>query len=416
MGRCSAPPCRHYAGVALGANAIAEVPSGQRTRRREIDPRSPAKSSCSRPPSRPPCRHGRERLAALEPVLRAARPGHRRASSSRCPPGTCTSAPAFIATAAAMALLGAGARGGDRGRRRARRGRSATARPRRCCSTTSSRCDLPGRRRAALPGARRPGEGRPRPSSGTAAIVFGVYLAVELPQLPADRRLPLPARRHEPARRDPARSTCRCCRGRSRPARSRPARCSPTRRSGCSAVAMLAVMLVSYYSLLRSVVDGAVAARRAARAGRGARGAAPRRDPRDGRDARHARPDDRAPLGGGRALRQGDRGRGRAAAARPGAGAHGRAAARRRQVHVPRPHADRHDADRGGLGADPVAPAARRGHRQARARLRGGRGDRALPPRADRRARLPAPAERGGHPGARPDPLRRGLLRRDDGA
>ena len=35
---------------------------------------------------------GRGRLAALEPVLRAARPGHPRASSSRCPPAACTSA------------------------------------------------------------------------------------------------------------------------------------------------------------------------------------------------------------------------------------------------------------------------------------------------------------------------------------
>ena len=50
--------------------------------------------------------------------------------------------------------------------------------------------------------------------------------------------------------------------------------------------------------------------------------------------------------------------------ARAGARAHGRAAARRRQVHVPRPHADRHAADRGGLGADPLAPAARRRHRR----------------------------------------------------
>ena len=91
-------------------------------------------------------------------------------------------------------------------------------------------------------------------------------------------------------------------------------------------------------------------------------------------------------------------------------------AARRRQVHVPRPHAHRHAPDRGGLGADPLAPAARRRHRRPRARLPGRRGDRALPPRADRRPRLPAPPRRRRHPGARPDPRGGGLLRRDDRA
>ena len=169
--------------------------------------------------------------------------------------------------------------------------------------------DLPGRRRARLPGARRSRRRATRPSSGTAAIVFGVYLAVNflnfllivgylclrdgtslarrgaarvyVPVLPWEVATGHVHRRH----------------------RAR----LPGDRAAGGGDARLDARLVLLAAALGG--GGAVAARRAARAGRGARGAAPRRDPRDGRDAGHARPHDRAPLGGGGALRQGDRGR-----------------------------------------------------------------------------------------------------------
>ena len=76
--------------------------------------------------------------------------------------------------------------------------------------------------------------------------------------------------------------------------------------------------------------------------------------------------------------------------ARAGARPHGRAAPRRRQVHLPRPHAHLAPSDAGGLGADPLAPAARGGHRGGRARLRAGGGHHPVPSRADGRRGLPA--------------------------
>ena len=250
---------------------------------------------------------------------------------------------------------------------------------------------------------------------GTAAIVFGVYLAVNLLNfllivgylclrdgtslLAEIRRVYIPVLPWEVATGTFTAGTVLAY-----------------QEIGLPAVAMLAFMLLSYYSLLRSVVE-AQSQRDELRAQveelealhHGViRVMVETLGMRDRMTARHLRCR--------RAVRQGDRRGRRAAAARPGARPHGRAPARRREVHVPRSHAHRDDPHGGGLGAHTVTSATWRGHRQTRARLRGGRGDRALPPRAGGRARLSPPAERRGHPGARPDPLRRGLLRRDDGA
>ncbi len=88
-------------------------------------------------------------------------------------------------------------------------------------------------------------------------------------------------------------------------------------------------------------------------------------------DALAARQDDRAPLGGGRALLARDRPLDGPRRPRPGHRPHGRAAARHRQVHLPRlDPARRLEADRGGVRARQAPPRAGRPPRRADRGLR----------------------------------------------
>ena len=187
--------------------------------RRETSFSPPDNSCCSRPPSRwPVIDDGSGRLGPIElflallalAVVGAVPVGQdgRRADRRRLHrDGARDGAPR------------ARARGGDRGRRRARLVGRWRARRWPLVLQQCRRADhLPRGRRAAVRGARRPGAARRR-SCGPPRDRLRRLPRAELPQLPADRRLPVPARPHEPARRDAPALPAGRSRGRSRRAR-----------------------------------------------------------------------------------------------------------------------------------------------------------------------------------------------------